>query len=308
MIVPVISTTFASVSNFLDGIQCRQLGTLIIDEAGQATPGSSVGAIWRFKKSIIVGDPLQVEPVVTIPKEIAKAFAEKYKIPVEYRRGELSVQNLADSLNKYGGYRNNIWVGCPLTVHRRCISPMFEISNKIAYNGRMINETKKPEEGIKFALDRSQWIDIKGSEVGNKNHFVKQQGEKVCEIVKKSIEVYQGLPKLYIISPYKSVAKDIKHMLVDNLDLWLPNQKQKNFDWIEESVGTVHTFQGKEAHEVLLVLGCDKTSINAAKWAGKSVNILNVAITRAKYRIAIVGDKDVWKGVNFFSDALKMLE
>lgn len=308
LVVPVISTTFASVSNFLDGIQSKQLGTLIVDEAGQASPSSSIGAMWRFKKSIIVGDPLQVEPVVTIPKEITKAFAKKYKIPIAYTKSEISVQNLADNLNEYGGYRNNLWVGCPLTVHRRCISPMFDISNKIAYNGRMINETKMPDKDKKFVLEQSQWINIKGKEVGDKNHFVKEQGEKVCEIIKKSIEVYEGLPNIYIISPFKSVAKEIKHVLAQNLNMLLPRQKQKIDDWIEESVGTVHTFQGKEADEVLFVLGCDKSSINAANWAGKSVNILNVAITRAKYRIAIIGDKDIWSGVNYFSDAIKILQ
>lgn len=38
LIVPVISSTFASVGNFLENVSSKQLGTLIIDEAGQATP------------------------------------------------------------------------------------------------------------------------------------------------------------------------------------------------------------------------------------------------------------------------------
>lgn len=308
LIVPVISTTFASVSNFLDGIQKEQLATLIIDEAGQAAPGSSIGAIWRFKKSIIVGDPLQVEPVITIPKEIAKIFAKKHQIPQPYKRSEISVQNLADNLNKYGGYRNNIWVGCPLTVHRRCISPMFDISNKIAYNGKMINKTKDADDNEKFVIEKSKWIDIKGKEIGNKNHFVKEQGEKVLQIISEAINVYNGLPNIYIISPFKSVVSEIKSILKKQLNILLPHQKEKIDDWLDESIGTVHTFQGKEAKEVLLVLGCDSTSTNAAKWAGKSVNLLNVAITRAKYRIAIIGDKDIWKNVNYFSDAIRILD
>lgn len=307
LIVPVISTTFASVSNFLDGIQKEQLSTLIIDEAGQASPSSSIGAIWRFKKSIIVGDPLQVEPVITIPKEIVKIFARKYKIEGPYRRSEISVQNLADNLNKYGGYRNNLWVGCPLTVHRRCISPMFDISNKIAYNGKMINKTKEISKDEVLVLENSKWIDIKGKEIGDKNHFVKEQGEKVTEIIKEAINVYNGLPNIYIISPFKSIVGEIKSILNKQLNMLLPHQKEKIKDWIEESIGTVHTFQGKEAKEVILILGCDKSSINAANWAGKNVNLLNVAITRAKYRIAIIGDKDVWKNVNYFADAINII-
>lgn len=68
LVVPVISTTFASVESFLSNIQQEELGLLIIDEAGQATPQSALGALWRTQRAIIVGDPLQVEPVLTIPK------------------------------------------------------------------------------------------------------------------------------------------------------------------------------------------------------------------------------------------------
>lgn len=39
------------------------------------------------------------------------------------------------------------WVGCPLLVHRRCISPMYEISNRISYNGIMKQQTLPPSDG-----------------------------------------------------------------------------------------------------------------------------------------------------------------
>ncbi len=39
-------------------------------------------------------------------------------------------------------------------------------------------------------------------------------------------------------------------------------------------------------------MGCDKNSIGAANWVNK--NIVNVAATRAKFRLYLVGDKTVW--------------
>lgn len=56
--VPVISSTFAAVERFL--INCKSessLGTIIIDEAGQASPHMLVGALFRAQKAIVVGDP-----------------------------------------------------------------------------------------------------------------------------------------------------------------------------------------------------------------------------------------------------------
>jgi hypothetical protein len=64
----------------------------------------------------------------------------------------------------------------------------------------------------------------------------------------------------------------------------------------------------KEANEVILILGCDaNTGKGAADWAGSKPNILNVALTRAKYRIAIIGDSDVWKEVPYFNIAYERL-
>ncbi|WP_156936309.1 hypothetical protein [Clostridiisalibacter paucivorans] len=75
----------------------------------------------------------QVEPVVTVPKELSKKFTEEFGIEVSYRAQELSVQALADSINLYGGYREysngKMWLGCPLVIHRRCLDSMFSIFN-----------------------------------------------------------------------------------------------------------------------------------------------------------------------------------
>lgn len=67
-------------------------------------------------------------------------------------------------------------------------------------------------------------------------------------------------------------------------------EKFKN--WKNNSIGTVHKFQGKEADSVIL-LGCDKNFERSVEWAENQPNILNVAATRAKYRFSIIGDIDL---------------
>lgn len=313
LIVPVISTTFASVSTFLKHVNKEGIGMLIIDEAGQATPQSALGALWRTKKAIIVGDPLQVEPIISVPKELSKKFAKEFKLNASYRSQELSVQVLADSINMYGGYREylngEIWLGCPLIIHRRCVEPMFSISNEIAYNNRMFMKSSEPDKNVPLLMEKSVWLDVKGNENGNKDHFVPAQGEIVIKMVLNAFEVQNAFPNLYIISPFKTVTYQMRYLLEKKIRNQYPKFSPQDInEWLKKSCGTVHTFQGKEANEVILILGCDKKSgEGAAQWAGKKPNILNVAVTRAKYRVAIIGDSDLWRKVPNFDYVHKLL-
>ena len=58
----------------------------------------------------------------------------------------------------------------------------------------------------------------------------------------------------------------------------------------------VHTFQGKEADEVIFLLGCRATEERAIRWV--NANILNVAVTRTKKRVYIVGNQEIWLQYN----------
>ncbi|HWA53311.1 MAG TPA: AAA domain-containing protein, partial [Solirubrobacterales bacterium] len=142
LVVPVVSTTFASVSRLFKSLGPEALGWLLVDEAGQATPQNAVGALWRCHRAVVVGDPLQLEPITTIPFRVEQAIRKHCGVDEEWLTGRESVQSLADRLNRLGtmlrGAERAVWVGSPLSVHRRCDEPMFGLSNAIAYDGLMI--------------------------------------------------------------------------------------------------------------------------------------------------------------------------
>lgn len=301
ILVPVISTTFASVGRFLEYVQKPyELGSLIIDEAGQAQPHLALGAMLRCKKVLVVGDPKQVEPVVTDDLDAIKQLLKnEYTTP--YSDKHISVQQFSDKLNPFGTYLNDssgekLWVGCPLVVHRRCINPMFNISNRISYDGVMIQQTKEPDQNTvdTFAIPISKWLQCSGKEKNHlrKDHYVPEQGKETLDIIKLAFEKAKGdKPDLYVISPFTSVVEGLKKEIRES-DFYKLNKENYN-EWMESNIGTVHTFQGKEANEVVLLLGCDQDSKGAVTWV--NANIINVAVTRAKYRLCIIGDYRIWK-------------
>lgn len=75
-------------------------------------------------------------------------------------------------------------------------------------------------------------------------------------------------------------------------------------------MGTVHTFQGKEAKIVYLILGADEASRGAAGWAVSEPNIMNVAATRAKEEFYIIGDKALYNnlGSGIVEKTIRILE
>ncbi|WP_335980920.1 AAA domain-containing protein [Streptomyces sp. CA2R106] len=66
--------------------------------------------------------------------------------------------------------------------------------------------------------------------------------------------------------------------------------------------GTVHTTQGKEADIVVLVLGTGTGQVGSRDWAAKNPNLLNVAVTRARRRLVVIGDHAVWSRHRYFGD------
>lgn len=281
-VVPVIGTTFASVRNMLAAVKAESVGHLFIDEAGQALPWASIGAIYRSRHVMAVGDPSQILPILSVDSNILKLIRELYSVNGKYLSAESSTQTFLDDVSKYGFYKDDAreeWIGIPLWVHRRCAYPMFDISNAISYDGNMTQGN--PKKGF------AEWWDVQGTA---NNKYVKEQGEKVKQYLSEHRAEYD---KVYVITPFKNVAYVLSKELSEIGFTQYEQMKPVN-------VGTVHTFQGKENDTVILVLGADEKSKGAANWAmgEQNPNIMNVAATRAKNKLIIVGDKKLYLSLN----------
>jgi len=305
-VVPVVSTTLASFDRLFLGMEQDSLGWLLIDEAGQATPQSAAGAIWRSRRAVIVGDPLQVEPVFTVPLRLTEALRRQHQVDPVWSPADESVQTLADRITPFGSWVSRstngatddtrIWTGMPLRTHRRCDDPMFTVANRIAYASQMVqgrvDDAGQPlPTPFSCVLGQSAWFDVASTRV---RHPV---SEDELDVLRQCLTALRREPahgeddkpvRLYVISPFRKVKNACQKVVKDG-----------QFDGVE--CGTVHTFQGKEAAIVFLVLGAapGAQGAGARAWATGAPNLLNVAITRAKCRLYVIGDAQQWARLDY---------
>ena len=291
LVVPVVSTTFASFPRLFRGVKSEQLAWLMIDEAGQAAPQQAAGAIWRSKRSVIVGDPLQLEPVVGVPQEMMTPLLRRCSAEPQWSPPLTSAQTLADRANRFGMYLGDadsdkrIWLGAPLFVHRRCLDPMFRIANSIAYDNKMVYGAG--EDTGPHGIGLSCWVQVPAEH--SDGHWVEAQAQRAMELVERisdGVLKENGQFKVYVITPFRTVAVKIRQRLYERYG-----------DASKGMAGTVHTFQGKEAEHVVFLLGGNPSSPGViSSFAGAKPNLVNVAVTRAKRRLYVVGDRRFWTG------------
>ena len=295
-VVPVVSTTFASFGRVFAHLGAEALGWLFVDEAGQATPQNAVGALWRSRRAVVVGDPLQLEPVITLPLRAQQALRTDHGVAERWLPGRCSVQTLADHSMPVGTYLPGTdeprWVGAPLRVHRRCAAPMFGVVNRVVYGGMMVDGITAARScptmggGIRLPPDTT-WLDVRAAQADG--NWVPAEGERLAQVLTHLNYHGQDMTKVLVISPFVHVADGIRSITRRHPGL---------------RAGTVHTAQGKEADIVVLVLG---GAPGARSWAAEKPNLMNVAVSRTRHRLYVIGDLSGWMGLPYFGELARAL-
>lgn len=341
---PVISSSLSSIENQFKLMQkTGGFGLAMIDEAGQAVNYHVVGLLQRCRQAIFVGDPIQLEPVVTLPPSLDRAIARDF-IAVSAQDGvqewgdpylvsASSAQSLADRAGRFMAQIGERNVGIPLLVHRRCTNPMFSIANKIAYDNTMVMAS----QSFSWPALPSGWIHVEESPAsiskpGYSNTAEATTALKIVEfLVKSHPNMVAG--GVYVITPFSKMRTELqthaeKLLRQPEHQLWMQQAlgteraataEAKHF--VHENIGTVHTFQGKEASTVILCLAASSVRKNTGgiSWVNSKPNLLNVAVTRAKHHLFVVGNYTDWAqgplsyelqttGMQYFDSVEKLIQ
>ena len=263
----------------------RRFTTCIIDEAAQALEPASWIPILRANRVVLAGDPYQLPPTV------------KSK---EAERGGFGVTLLEKCLERHG--RNAL-----LEVQYRMNERIMGYSNEYFYDGRLRagpGIAGRTLPGVTLA-ESVVYIDTAGTGFEEKLHpqFKSRYNDGELDILiehllllKGSIPPEEPLPRVAIISPYREQVVRAEDRLPEvsalaDLDL---------------TVNTVDGFQGREREVVYLSL----VRSNARAEIGFLADYrrMNVAITRAKLQLVVIGDSATIGNDPFFAGFLAYVD
>ena len=253
---------------------------VIIDEASQCDAASAMPLLVRGKRAMVIGDEHQLPHITTLGEQREDAIAKRCGLA-------------RDQLTAFG-YRANSCFGLAqsrlarsalmLDLHFRSNPAVVEFSNRQFYAGRMtMCGTARPPEG----MSAIEWIPVSGRcERGadNSSWQNRQEAAAVAARVAEDLGTYRrGNLSVGVVTPFAQQAKTI----LSALDRVGVNAADEGIE-----VATAHRFQGGERDVIYLSPVIDERSSRQVAGFASDPNLLNVALTRARCRIVIVGSAE----------------
>ncbi len=290
----IASTLVGSANRLLDG---HKFGTLFVDEAAQALEAACWIPMRRVSRVVLAGDHCQLPPTV---KSIAALKAGLGKTLMEHI---VEMHPEAVSL---------------LKIQYRMNDDIMRFSSNYFYNGQV---ESAPEVKYRSILDLDTpmtWIDTSqldlpaDSDISFKEQFV---GESFGRINKAEAEVTLlalqhyfnqiGKQRLLdehidvgIISPYRAQVQYLRRLLMKR-EFFKPFRRLI-------SVNTVDGFQGQERD--IIVISMVRSNDDGQIGFLRDLRRMNVAITRARMKLIILGDKNTMTRHPFYQQLSQYID
>lgn len=279
----VITTTL--VSSMSRYIEKRRFQTLFIDEAAQALEPACWIPISKAQRVIFAGDPFQLPPTVksreaqrkglsiTLLEKCIKRLPRVDLLKVQYRMNELIM-----------GFSNTQFYDNQLIAADFVANRLLDISGKMAHPVEFIDtagcgfeEKINPESLSRYNED--EYVILRQHLDALLTYTIKKQ------------------PRIGIISPYREQVR------------YIQENYESDFDHYPEApvtIDTIDAFQGQERDAIYISL----VRSNAKGEIGflSDTRRMNVALTRAKVKLIVIGDSATLGNHSFYRDFISYCE
>ncbi len=261
----------------LESIARVKFDVAIIDEASQATIPSILIPLAKAHRFILAGDHKQLPPTI-----------------ISERAGELE-KTMFEELIKMYPHKSQL-----LNVQYRMNSLLMKFPNEEFYNNGLRSASSVDEITINDILDSDHdeeallFIDTSDVEDNREMHL--KDSKSIVNKLEADISV--------------SIARDYLNAGISEDDIGIISPYADQVKIIQENtpveVKTVDGFQGREKE--IIIISTVRSNENGNIGFLKDLRRLNVAITRAKRKLIIIGNKDTLKINSTYSRLIKFVE
>jgi hypothetical protein len=249
---------------------------VVIDEASQCDIASAIPLLLRARRALIIGDEWQLGHVSRLSPEREDAIARRHGVAAELP----VMSQRRRSLYEVAGAR----LGRPpwlLDEHYRCHPRIIGFSNDRVYAGRLTVCTgSTPGGGL-------LWLDAAGSFRRGPGGRSVCNPEEAHAVLQQLREEQRRNPdaRIGVIAPFRAQVELIRHLLTEPGSAWARGPATVTID-------TVHRFQGDERDIMILSPTVSTSMPGFFRAVAGQPRLLNVAVTRARHRLVVVGDRD----------------
>ena len=283
---------------------------LVIDEASQCDIPSCLPLLYRAKRAVVIGDPLQLPPIAQISPTVEDQFLRQYRLDGHendhLRYSDKSIYDAARRVTPRKSYQF-------LSSHYRCHPSIIGYANSAHwYEDRLhvltdVERLKRPdfwERGIK-------WINVR-SEIGansTKGYYLPEEVQRTVDIVHELLEPSKYEGTVGVVCPLRGMVGKIRDEIEKRVDARLLQMAQFEAQ-------TAHGFQGDERDVIIYAMAVHPDMPRGPKWfIAENKNLFNVALSRARAAFVVIGDMDAAREftfqnrtVNYLKDFVKYVE
>lgn len=252
---------------------------VVIDEASQCDIPSAIPLLYRAKRALIIGDPKQLIHVTSLRVAADEALARRWKLTEE--ESDL----FSYSRTSLFGLASRRVAGAPLFLdeHFRSRLAIIAFSNDHFYGSRLEVLT---DESKGLPGPEVQWIDVRGRFARGprgRSVFNEPEAQAVVEVLVDLVQ--EELPDettIGVVTPYRAQAEAIRERVMRAA----PELAERL------TVASAHRFQGDERDVMVFSPAVSGEMPEYHLSFAANPNLVNVAITRARWRLVVVGDRE----------------
>lgn len=267
---------------------------VVIDEASQCDIASAIPLLYRAKRAVIIGDDKQLRHISALTPVKDSELLAKHGLVATRSAWLYSVRSLYDLAVGL--------MGTPIHLrdHHRSHADIIRFSDEKFYEGELRVVT--PYSRLRFPSEREtgiHWRDIRGAtrQEQGRSALNVPEAEAIVRLVHDLIVTRRYCGTIGVVTPFSAQRELLKKMILAMPDL---ANAQSRCDLL---VDTIHGFQGDERDVIffspVISEGASESQLGFLR---KNGNLFNVAITRARAFLQVVGDRSsaLASGVEYY--------